>query len=44
MSIDTGTLIIETDDKRDLTGEQRDLRERARRFVDELLIPNEELA
>jgi acyl-CoA dehydrogenase len=28
----------------DLTSEQRDLRERARRFVDEVLIPNEELA
>ena len=44
MSTDTGTLIIETDDTRDLTDEQRDLRERARRFVDEVLIPNEELA
>jgi acyl-CoA dehydrogenase len=28
----------------DLTPEQRDLQERARRFVDEILIPNEELA
>jgi acyl-CoA dehydrogenase len=28
----------------DLTAEQLDLRERARRFVDEVLIPNEELA
>jgi acyl-CoA dehydrogenase len=28
----------------DLTPEQQELRERARRFVDELLIPNEELA
>jgi alkylation response protein AidB-like acyl-CoA dehydrogenase len=28
----------------DLTPEQRDLQERARRFVDEVLIPNEELA
>ena len=28
----------------DFTAEQLDLRERARRFVDELLIPNEELA
>ncbi len=44
MSTDTGTLIAETDDSRDLTAEQRDLRERARRFVDEVLIPNEELA
>jgi acyl-CoA dehydrogenase len=29
---------------RDLTAEQLDLQERARRFVDEILIPNEELA
>ena len=28
----------------DLTPEQLELRERARRFVDEVLIPNEELA
>ena len=28
----------------DFTPEQLDLRERARRFVDEVLIPNEELA
>jgi acyl-CoA dehydrogenase len=44
MSTDTATLIAETDAGRDLTDEQRLLRERARRFVDELLIPNEELA
>jgi acyl-CoA dehydrogenase len=44
MSIDTATLITQTEDTRGLTDEQRDLRERARRFVDEVLIPNEELA
>ena len=48
-STDTANLIAETDrhptltSRRDLT-QQRDLRERARRFVDEVLIPNEELA
>ena len=44
MSTDTGTLIAETDDTRDLTAEQRDLRERARRFVEEVLFPLEEKA
>jgi acyl-CoA dehydrogenase len=44
MSTDTATLIADTDAGRDLTHDQRLLRERTRRFVDEVLIPNEELA
>jgi acyl-CoA dehydrogenase len=44
MSIDTTTLIADTAAAGELTPEQEDLRERARRFVDEVLIPNEELA
>jgi len=41
MSIDATTL---TADAAELTPEQQELRDRARRFVDEVLIPNEELA
>ena len=44
MSIDTTTLIADNTAAAELTAEQEDLRERARRFVDEVLIPNEELA
>jgi acyl-CoA dehydrogenase len=44
MSIDTTTLIADNAAAAELTAEQEDLRERARRFVDEVLIPNEELA
>ena len=44
MSIDTTTLIADNAAGAELTAEQEDLRERARRFVDEVLIPNEELA
>ena len=44
MSTDTATLIAETDAGRDLTDDQRLLRDRARRFVEDVLIPNEELA
>jgi acyl-CoA dehydrogenase len=44
MSIDTTTLIADNAVGAELTAEQEDLRERARRFVDEVLIPNEELA
>jgi acyl-CoA dehydrogenase len=43
MSIDA-TLTPEAAGAAELTPEQQDLRERARRFVDEVLIPNEELA
>jgi acyl-CoA dehydrogenase len=44
MSIDTTTLIADNAAAAELTAEQEDLRERARRFVDDVLIPNEELA
>jgi acyl-CoA dehydrogenase len=44
MSIDTTTLIADNAAAAELTAEQEDLRERTRRFVDEVLIPNEELA
>ena len=44
MSIDTTTLIADNAAAAELTADQEDLRERARRFVDEVLIPNEELA
>jgi acyl-CoA dehydrogenase len=44
MSIDVTTLTAELASAAELTAEQQDLRERARRFVDEVLIPNEELA
>ena len=44
MSIDATTLIADNATAAELTAEQEDLRERARRFVDEVLIPNEELA
>jgi acyl-CoA dehydrogenase len=44
MSIDVTTLTPELASAAELTAEQQDLRERARRFVDEVLIPNEELA
>jgi acyl-CoA dehydrogenase len=44
MSIDATTLIADNAAAAELTAEQEDLRERARRFVDEILIPNEELA
>jgi acyl-CoA dehydrogenase len=44
MSIDAPTLIADNAAATELTPEQEDLRERARRFVDEVLIPNEELA
>jgi acyl-CoA dehydrogenase len=44
MSIDTTTLIADNAAGAELTAEQEDLRERARRFVDDVLIPNEELA
>jgi len=44
MSIDTATSTPEAGTAAQLTPEQEDLRERARRFVDEVLIPNEELA
>jgi acyl-CoA dehydrogenase len=44
MSIDVTTLTTELASAAELTPEQADLRERARRFVDEVLIPNEELA
>jgi acyl-CoA dehydrogenase len=43
-SIDATVPTIESADLDELTSGQRDLRERARRFVDEVLIPNEELA
>jgi acyl-CoA dehydrogenase len=43
MSIDTPTL-TDPGTATELTREQQDLRERATRFVDEVLIPNEELA
>jgi alkylation response protein AidB-like acyl-CoA dehydrogenase len=44
MSIDAGTVTAEPAIAAELTPEQQDLRERARRFVEEVLIPNEELA
>jgi len=44
MSTDTATLVAEQQSNNGLTPEQKDLRERARRFVDEVLIPNEVLA
>jgi acyl-CoA dehydrogenase len=44
MSIDASTVTAEPAIAAELTPEQQDLRERARRLVDELLIPNEELA
>jgi acyl-CoA dehydrogenase len=44
MSIDTAAPIAAAETAADLTPELQDLRERARRFVDEVLIPNEELA
>jgi acyl-CoA dehydrogenase len=44
MSIDATTLTAELASAAELTAEQQDLRERARRFVDDVLIPNEELA
>jgi len=44
MSIDAATSTPEAGTAAQLTPEQEDLRERARRFVDEVLIPNEELA
>jgi acyl-CoA dehydrogenase len=44
MRIDTTTLIADNAAAAELTAEQEDLRERARRFVDDVLIPNEELA
>jgi acyl-CoA dehydrogenase len=44
MSIDTTAMIAEPWTGHELTAEQQDLRDRARRFVDEVLIPNEELA
>jgi acyl-CoA dehydrogenase len=44
MSIDATTLIADNAAAAELTAEQENLRERARRFVDEILIPNEELA
>src|ERR687897_993323 len=44
MSIDTASPIAEAGTAADLTPEQQELRDRARRFVDEVLIPNEELA
>jgi acyl-CoA dehydrogenase len=44
MSIDSNTLTAAPQTAAELTDEQRELRERARRFVDEVLIPNEELA
>ena len=43
-SIDTAPPIAEAGTAADLTPEQQELRDRARRFVDEVLIPNEELA
>jgi acyl-CoA dehydrogenase len=44
MRIDTTSLIADNAAAAELTAEQEDLRERARRFVDDVLIPNEELA
>ena len=44
MSIEASTVTIEPATAAELTQEQQDLRERSRRFVDEVLIPNEELA
>ena len=44
MSIDATTLTADAADAAELTPEQQELRDRARRFVDEVLIPNEELA
>jgi len=44
MSIEASTVTAELATAAELTQEQQDLRERARRFVDEVLIPNEELA
>jgi acyl-CoA dehydrogenase len=44
MSTDASTVTAEPAIAAELTAEQQDLRERARRFVDEVLIPNEELA
>jgi acyl-CoA dehydrogenase len=44
MSIETAAVTLEPATAAELTDEQRSLRERARRFVDEVLIPNEELA
>jgi alkylation response protein AidB-like acyl-CoA dehydrogenase len=44
MSIEASTVTAEPATAAELTQEQQDLRERARRFVDEVLIPNEELA
>jgi alkylation response protein AidB-like acyl-CoA dehydrogenase len=44
MSIDATTLTAVPGPAAELTPEQEELRDRARRFVDEVLIPNEELA
>jgi acyl-CoA dehydrogenase len=44
MSVETSTVTLEAETIAGLTEEQLDLRERARRFVDEVLIPNETLA
>jgi acyl-CoA dehydrogenase len=44
MSIEASTVTAEPATAAELTQKQQDLRERARRFVDEVLIPNEELA
>jgi acyl-CoA dehydrogenase len=44
MSIEASTVTAELATAAELTQEQQDLRERSRRFVDEVLIPNEELA
>jgi acyl-CoA dehydrogenase len=44
MSIDASTVTAGPATAAELTPEQQELRERARRFVDEVLIPNEELA
>ena len=44
MSIDATTTLTDPGTATELTREQQDLRERATRFVDEVLIPNEELA
>jgi len=44
MSIDATTLTAEATAAAELTPEQQELRDCARRFVDEVLIPNEELA
>src|SRR5262249_12726558 len=44
MNMDAGTITADPAIAAELTPGQQDLRERARRFVDEVLIPNEELA